>query len=95
MPPIWYDAGGFKLCVYNREEHQLPHVAVMAGRQRLATVAVETGEILAGSLTVRQHRQIRKILSEHTEEAIAAFEAGLRHEAIVRLDRKSEQGGDE
>ena len=92
MPPIWYDAGSFKLYFYSREEHRLPHVAVMAGRQRLATVAVETGEILAGSLTAQQHRRIRKLLAEHTAEALAAFDAALLQEPIARLDRKSEEG---
>jgi hypothetical protein len=92
MSPIWYDAGGFKLYFYSREEHRLPHVAVMAGRRRLATVAVETGEILAGSLTTQQHRRIRKLLAEHTAEALAAFEAALRQGPIVRLDREPGKG---
>jgi hypothetical protein len=62
VAPIWYDAGGFKLYFYSREENRRPHVAVMAGRQRLATVAIENGEILAGSLTTQEHRRIRKLL---------------------------------
>jgi Domain of unknown function (DUF4160) len=88
MSPIWYDAGGFKLHFYSREEHSLPQVAVMAGRRRLATVAVETGEILAGSLTTQQHRRIRKLLAEDTAEPLAAFAAALRQAPIVRLDRQ-------
>ncbi|WP_341924599.1 DUF4160 domain-containing protein [Nocardioides psychrotolerans] len=92
MSPIWFDGGSFKLCVYNREEHQRPHVAVMAGRRRLATVAVETGQVLAGSLSPQQHRTIKRLLAEHTQEALAAFEAGLRHEPVVRLDRRPQEG---
>ena len=87
MTPIWYDGGEFKLYFYSREEHRLSHVAVMAGRRRLATVAVETGEILAGSLTAQQHRKIKKLLARHADSAVAAFEAALRQEPIARLDR--------
>jgi hypothetical protein len=94
VAPIWYDAGGLKLYFYSREEHRRPHVAVMAGRQRLATVAIENGEILAGSLTTQEHRRIRKLLAEHTDEALAAFSAALRHESIARLGRESEEGGE-
>jgi len=92
MPPIWYDGGSFKLCVSTREEHRLTHVAVMAGSQRLATVDVVSGEILAGSLNAALHRRIRKLLAEHTEEAVAAFEAGLRHEPVGRLVHQPQEG---
>ncbi|GAB3199718.1 hypothetical protein GCM10027062_17150 [Nocardioides hungaricus] len=68
------------------------HVAVMMGRRRLATVAVESGEILAGSLTAQQHRRIRRLLAEHRAEALAAFESALRQEPVARLDRKPEDG---
>ncbi len=87
-PPLWYDPGSFKLYVYSRKEHRRPHVAVMAGRRRLATVAIDTGEILAGSLTAQQHRRIRRLLAAHATEAAEAFEAALRQEQIVRLDRE-------
>ena len=87
MPPIWFDGGGFKLYFYSREEHRLPHVAVMSGRRRLATVSIETGEILAGSLTAQQHRAVRKLLAVHAADALVAFETAMRGDPIVRLDR--------
>lgn len=61
---------------------------MMAGRKRLATVAIESGRILAGRLTPQQHREVRRILilMEHREAALAAFEAGIRHESVARLD---------
>ena len=94
MPPIWYDGGDFKLYVYTREEHRLPHVSVMVGRQRAASIAIDSGAVLAGSLPAQQLRRVRKVLQRHRVEALAAFEAGLRHELVVRLEHSSDLGDD-
>lgn len=95
MPPIWYDAGSFKLYFYRREEHRLPHVAVLTGRRRRATIAIETGAVLAGKLSAQELRAVKDVLATHTDEALAAFEAARTHQPVIRLsDARTTDGGE-
>lgn len=71
--PKWAEIAGHTLWFYYREEHQRPHVAVR-GEHR-ATLDLQTGEVLAGSLPTKLHRTIRSFLADHREEAMAAWEA--------------------
>ncbi|MGH8932432.1 MAG: DUF4160 domain-containing protein [Egibacteraceae bacterium] len=69
VTPLWF---------YYQEEHQLPHVAVR-GEHR-ATIALDTGDVLAGYLPPKLHRTIRRFLAEHRDQAYAAWEATRRAE---------------
>ena len=81
--PRWAQLAGHSLWFYYHEEHQLPHVAVR-GEHR-ATVALHDGGILAGHLPPKLHRAVRGFLSEHREEAYAAWLATQRREPPDRL----------
>ncbi len=76
--PRWATVAGHGLWFFYHEEHQLPHVAVR-GEHR-ATVRLEDGTILAGSLPTNVHRAVRRFLSEHREEAFTAWFATQRRE---------------
>ncbi|CAN5879445.1 hypothetical protein BH24ACT15_BH24ACT15_37790 [soil metagenome] len=60
-PHLWF---------YYHQEHQLPHVAIR-GEHR-ATVALDTGEVLAGNLSPKLHSAIRRFLSAHRVAVEAA-----------------------
>ena len=49
-------------------------------------VSIDTGEVLAGSIPPKMLRRIRRILAEHPDEALAAFQAALSHNAVTRLE---------
>lgn len=70
------EVAGHSLWFYYHEEHQRPHVAVR-GEHR-ATVALDTGEVLAGRLPPKLHRSVREFLSEHRHEALDAWDT-VRH----------------
>ncbi|MGH8901794.1 MAG: DUF4160 domain-containing protein [Egibacteraceae bacterium] len=76
--PRWADLAGHTLWFYYQEERQRPHGAVR-GEHR-ATVALDTGEVLAGYLPPKLHRAIRHFLAEHRGQAYAAWEATPRAE---------------
>jgi hypothetical protein len=76
--PRWAELAGHTLWFYYQEEHQHPHVAVR-GEHR-ATIALDTGEVLAGYLPPKLHRTIRRFLVEHRDQAYAAWEATRRAE---------------
>ncbi|MGQ0777666.1 MAG: DUF4160 domain-containing protein [Pseudonocardiales bacterium] len=61
----------------------VPHVAVR-GEHR-ATVALDTGEVLAGRLPPKLHRSVREFLSEHRNDAFASWEAVRRGEPSGRI----------
>ena len=66
----WATVAGHGSCFCYHEERQLPHLAVR-GEHR-ATVRLQGGEILAGSLPANLHQAVRRFLAEHREEAFAA-----------------------
>lgn len=76
--PRWAEIEGHSLWFYYHEEHQRPHVAIR-GEHR-ATVALDTGDVLAGHLPPKLHRAVRRFLSEHRDAAYAAWEATRRRE---------------
>jgi hypothetical protein len=78
MPPIWYDGGSFKLYLYTHEEHQRPHVAVRIGTRNVASIDIETGDVLVGTLPPKVHKRIRELLREHLVTAVSAFMAALK-----------------
>ncbi len=83
--PRWAEIAGHTLWFYYQEEHQRPHVAVR-GEHR-ATVALDTGEVLAGRLPPKLHRQVREVLAEYSDEAYAAWEAVRRAEPPGSIPR--------
>ena len=84
MSPRWAEVAGHTLWFYFLEEHQRPHVAVR-GEHR-ATIDLRTGEVLAGHLPPKLHRAVRRFLTEHREEAMAAWRATQAHEAPGSID---------
>jgi hypothetical protein len=76
--PRWATVAGHGLWFYYHEEHQLPHVAVRGAHR--ATVRLQDGAILAGSLSTNVHRAVRRFLAEHREEAFTAWIATQRRE---------------
>jgi len=90
MSPRWATVAGYGLYFYAAERHLRPHVDVRRGGEH-ATVDVVTGELLAGALPPRVLKAVRRVLAEHRDEALAAFNATLEH----RLPGSLEAGGDD
>lgn len=88
MTPQYANIGPHKLYLYASEPHQRPHIAVR-GAER-ATVDLVTGDVLAGRLSPKAHRDIRAWLEEHREEAIAAFHAVREHRPWSGPDEEKE-----
>jgi hypothetical protein len=74
--PRWAEIAGHTLWFYYHEEHGRPHVAVR-GEHR-ASVALDSGEILAGRLPPKLHRSVQRFLADNRGEAYAAWEACRR-----------------
>jgi hypothetical protein len=74
--PRWATVAGHGLWSYYHEEHQLPHVAVR-GEHR-ATVRLQDGAILAGSLPTNVRRAVRRFLAEHSRGGVHCL---VRHTA--------------
>ncbi|MDR1118492.1 MAG: DUF4160 domain-containing protein [Bifidobacteriaceae bacterium] len=62
----------------NADRHQLPHVHAYYG-ERDAAVGVD-GELLAGTLPVKQLRMVQAWLAIHEDEVREAWAKALRHE---------------
>ncbi len=95
MSPRWAEVDGYGLYFYGSEPHRRPHVAVTLRNTRVATLDVETGEVLAESkshpLPPRTPRRVQRLLVANREAAVAAFEAMLRHELPNSLDDNDEE----
>lgn len=84
MSPRLDRVDGLLFFIYNREEHQRPHVQARTGDYR-ATLDIATGDILAGSLPPKLHRRARKWIEQRREALDTAFFAALRHEDPARI----------
>lgn len=93
MSPRWAAVGVARLYFYAQETHRRPHVDVRGPGWRFA-VALDDLEVLAvsGRVPRRVQREVVQFLRVHQAEAVAAFEARLRHEPLRTLD---EQEGDD
>lgn len=92
MSPRWAEVAGYALYLYFDEAHHRPHIPVRQGKARMATVDLETGELLAGRLPPKALHAVQHLLAEHRQEAITAFERTLRHEFPGRLDADEGEG---
>lgn len=92
MSPRWAEVAGYALYLYFDEPHLRPHIAVRQGRSRVATVDVQTGQLLAGELPPKALRAVQQLLATHRDEAIAAFERTLRHDFPGRLGDDGQEG---
>jgi hypothetical protein len=61
-------------------DHRRPHVQVRGPGIR-ANIDIDTGEVLAGHLPVKTHRQFREWLAPRRTALLAAFHSALEHEA--------------
>lgn len=91
MSPRWATVAGYGLYFYAEERHQRPHVDVRRGTAH-ATLDVQTGQVLAGSLTVL--KAVRALLAAHRKEAVRAFEATRRHQFPGTRDASMEDPDD-
>lgn len=69
---------GISIYFYPREgRHQKPHFHVRLKNMRLASIEIESGELLAGSLVKlnnRQEKLLRQWIREHRGELLKAWE---------------------
>lgn len=73
-----------KMLFFDDEQHHKPHVHVTYGEHK-ASVAID-GELLAGSLPVKQLRLVQAWLILHEEEAYAAWNKAVAGEEFDRID---------
>jgi hypothetical protein len=66
-------------------DHPPPHFHARYGEES-AKVAIEDGEVIAGSLSGRALRLVREWLDEHREELIANWDRVVNHEAPERVE---------
>lgn len=92
MSPRWATVAGYDLYFYSAERHHRPHVSVRGSDGR-ASVDIVTGELLAGQLPPRVVRAVRRLLDQHREQALEAFQAALDHRSFASLDTLEEGDG--
>lgn len=84
MPELSRFAGIIIKMLYNDTiQHNKPHVHVYYGEYQ-ASIGID-GELLAGSLPVKQLRLVNGWLALHEEEAYAAWNKAVRGEAFEKI----------
>lgn len=84
MPELSRFAGIIIKMLYNDTiQHNKPHVHVFYGEYQ-ASIGID-GELLAGSLPVKQLRLVNGWLALHEEEAYAAWNKAVRGEAFEKI----------
>lgn len=84
MPELSRFAGIIIKMLYNDTvQHNKPHIHVFYGEYR-ASIAID-GELLAGSLPVKQLKMVVGWLAFHEEEAYAAWNKAVRGEAFDKI----------
>ncbi len=66
-------------------DHPPPHFHARYGEES-AKVAIEDGDVIAGSLSGRALRLVREWLDEHREELVSNWERVVNHEAPERVE---------
>ncbi len=72
-----------KMLFMDDEQHHKPHVHVYYGEYR-ASIGID-GELLAGSLPVKQLRLVQAWLVLHEDEAYAAWNKAVSGEAFEKI----------
>lgn len=90
MSPRWASVGNSKLYFYGSERHRRPHVDVR-GPGFDATLDLETGEVLAGWIPPKELRRVRRLLDQHRELAIEAFQRTLDLDFPGTLEQQLEE----
>lgn len=73
-----------KLLFKDTSQHNKPHIHVYYGDYE-ASVGID-GELLAGSLPVKQLRMVQAWLAIHEEEAYAAWNKAVQGEQFNKID---------
>ena len=73
-----------KLLYKDNSQHNKPHIHAYYGDYE-ASVGID-GELLAGSMPLRQLRMIQGWLAIHEEEAYAAWNKAVRGEPFSKID---------
>ncbi len=90
MSPRWASIGNCDLYFYAAERHRRPHVDVR-GPDFNATLDIETGEVLAGRLPTGELRRVRRLLDQHRELALEAFQRTLEYDFPGTLEQQLEE----
>ncbi len=70
MPTLFNSHG---LLIYiTPGDHGVPHIHIIAGANA-ASVAIETGAVLAGKLSVKDARRVRELLDENRADWLATW----------------------
>jgi len=69
----------------DNERHHLPHIHARYQGAK-ASIAIEDGRVLAGSLPNRQLRLVQAWVEIHREELLADWELALAGEELFRID---------
>ena len=72
-----------EMLFFDDEKHHKPHIHVTYGEYK-ASVAID-GELLAGSLPIRQLRLVQASLILHEEEAYAAWNKAVAGEEFGKI----------
>ncbi len=84
MPELSRFAGiVIKLLYGDIKQHNKPHIHIIYGEYK-ATIGVD-GELLAGSLPMRQLRMVLGWLALHDDEVYAAWNKAVRGEAFDKI----------
>lgn len=74
MPTLCY-LFGLRICMFMEKHapHSLPHFHIFLGNTKVASVLVESGEILTGSLSNSEKKLIKSFTIDHQKELIDAW----------------------
>ena len=85
MPTISMFFGILVMLMYkDGERHHLPHIHVRYAGQN-ASIAIDTGVILAGDLPAKQLKLVQAWIEIHKEELLADWELALAGEEPFRI----------
>lgn len=90
MSPRWASVGNCKLYFYGSERHRRPHVDVR-GPGFDATLDIQTGEVLAGRAPPKELRRVRRLLAQHRDLAMEAFQRTLEFDFPGTLEQQLEE----
>lgn len=84
MMPEIYRIGKIIITIYHRGEHWFPHFHAKYGEHK-ASIAIETQEVLEGSLPNTQLRKVKKWAGEHKDELLDRWKLAMDNKPIPKI----------
>lgn len=74
-----------QLYFFDNDKHNLPHIHIKYAEYN-ASIAIETGEILAGNFPNRQLKLVQAWIEIHKDELVANWSLAIEGNALFKID---------